>query len=55
MTQKQYAFLATLKKVSSDEDGEGTVIITVPMTEMSKITGLNMECKRILSVAVVVE
>lgn len=52
---KAYKFAAVLKKYSSDEDGEGTLILNVPMTEQHRVTGLNMECKRILNVTIEVE
>ena len=48
----EFKFLATLKKVISDDDGEGQVILLVPLTEMKNITGLNLQVKTVLEVMI---
>ena len=51
----EFKFQAVLKKVQSDEDGEGLVILQIPLTEMPKITMLNLQVKRILTIGIKVD
>ena len=51
----EYKFKAVLKQVKSDEDGEGLVILNIPMTEMPNLVGFNLQVKRILEVNVKTE
>ncbi len=48
----EYKFQATLKKVISDDDGEGQVILLVPLTEMKNIIGMNLQVHTILNVVI---
>ena len=48
----EYKFKAILKKIQSDEDGEGMLLLQIPLTEMPNVTGLNLQVKRILEVMI---
>ena len=48
----EYKFKAVLKRIKSDEDGEGELHLSIPMTEMPNTIGLNLQVKRILEVTI---
>jgi hypothetical protein len=48
----EFKFKAVLKKIQSDEDGEGLLILQIPLTEMPLILGLNLQVKKILEVII---
>ena len=48
----EYKFKAVLKKFQSDEDGEGLLVLQIPLTEQPNVIGLNLQVKKVLNVAI---
>lgn len=46
-------FSATKHKISTDADGESTIVLKVPLTDLAAVTALNLLPKVVLKVGVV--